>query len=472
MITVILALSLAVGLAFLVVVRQRPLRRAFAIYEGAWHLPLILYLTLPFTPKFAASPAVVGGALVLVQLVLLPSVLYASRRGRWNTVEPVWRAKLWWDRRRIAVNVVWVYAMSSVLFLAIDFFYFRGLGLLNGIHQNRAIFDGSHPSVFGYLAYLGEGVGLMLLGLAFYVRSKLGKVALCAPYGLLAFILLVAGIRQYVLFGALMMVLAYVISGVGTRRLILTVSLAGLLFGAAMVGYNIVRQPATKGKQVQFVEAIGGFRCSDQSACKESTFAIALNYVYQYFGDEYIGLTAVTKIPTSARPPFTSQTIPVLYRRLQDVSEGLPSYRLTRERRLSEIAAITGSYPNFWKTMYSDAFVEGGWMECVVLALVAAALLLFATIRLNERKTPLASVQFVSVMAALVFGVMYIPTREAFILGLALILFFVRLRLDCGVPRNMRSNSTGDGCQTADVSRGLHRDMYGNKRCNGTESQG
>lgn len=429
MITVIFALSLAVGLVFLVMVRQRPLRRAFAIYEGAWHLPLFIYLVLPFIPQFAASPAVVGGALALVQLVLLPSVIYASRSGCWNAVELEWRAKYWWSRRRFAVNTIWVFAISSVLFLAIDLFYFRGLGFLNGLQQNRTFFNESRPSVFGYLAFLGEGASLMLLGLAFHVQPKLKKIILCAPYVLLTLLYLVAGLRQYFFFGVLIMVFAYAISGVGTRRLIFAVALVSLLFGASMVGYNILRQPETKGRQVQFVESVGGFRCSNQGACKELSFMIMLNYVYQYFGNEYIGLTAVTKIPTSARLPFFSQTMPVLYRRLQDDGEGLPSYLLTRQKRLAEIASITGFYPRFWKTMYSDAFVEGGWLECIILALVAAALLLFVTIRFNVRKTPLTFVQFVCVMAALVFGVMYIPTRETFVMGLILVLIIVRLKL-------------------------------------------
>lgn len=424
----IFSLSLLIGITLCGIVPNRKIKRAFLLYEAIWHLPLLLYIVLPFKPNFQISLVSVSALLALVHFVLLPSALYSSVAPTQTGDSHNIYLEAWWHRNQVPLRALWLFSIIGVFFVATDLFVFRGLELSTHLSANRNIYDHTSPSLFGYLGYLASGSALLLVGISAKRRGYKKKLLMNTPFILIALVTLLAGVRQYLLFGLIMLVASYAASRVSWKRLLLTLMALGAGFSSLMVAYNISRQPDTKGSQVQFVEAIGGFYCTKSFACAESPLSETLNYLYQYFGNEYIGFTAISMTPRKDWEPIFSQTVPVIYRRVQSFNKGMPTYQELRKKRLIRTREMLGSYPNFWKTMYADAFLEGGWLGCVILAVILALLLLWGTVRVYSSASPFAFSGFIGIIAILIFGVMYIPTRETFIVAFVAWLPISRLR--------------------------------------------
>lgn len=385
--------------------------RYIAIFiSSIWMFPLILDTVLPFEIPAKMNYAVAIYAILSVfYMVFVPIIViekYYSVRSVKGTMKSA-KAK--------GVNLLYVLSYISIFCLFIDLYYLRGLSLFSGIGGNRDIYINTSPSLFGYVSIMFLGNSILLLTFVKMVDGKYKKLKYGFPFILAGSLMLLSGNRQFVFFGLLYyLILFFLFSKLnkGFVKQFIAILLVGVVFFSAMVSFQFNRQKQLEGNQLEFLYSISEMSCQDSMLC-DSSLAIPFAYLYQYFGNEYQGLSVSVDINIKNSPIF-SLTQPILYRRIYNIF-GLEEPLTIHNRIFSAIESKTGMFPHFWSTMFSQIYLEYGIFGVLLFPniLMFIHFSLLKSYLLKNTIIPLSKLS--TFYASIAFGIMFIPTVEVFI---------------------------------------------------------
>lgn len=386
--------------------RDRFLSFAILLTYAVWHTPLILTGLFPYDlpiRSIANRPYVIA-LVALIHVIVWSGVLgYLSAR-KWARPEsgpapfrPHWTFV--------------VAAYTGALCFAIDAFAFRTDFSLD-IGANRSTYSNvDSASIFGHAGILLGGIALILLLARPMTPRTFARYG--GPYALYSATNLLVGNRQFMLLGIILLVLTFL---AGRRppviRTVIAGSIIGILFFVLMVAFGSARQSATKGVQDVALASLMRIEVLDYDHPLTRNYAMrtASLYLFIYYGIEYEMAGSIMR-EVEYRAPFLSLTVPIVYRRISGPA-GLLDQGTVMRRAAEHVEATLGVYPNVWATMFTQAYYEGGRKGVVFFAVLLALLNFLFTRRMVKLRTNGATAALTVFHAALIFGIMFAPTRE------------------------------------------------------------
>lgn len=409
----LLAVSGAVALVVIALLRkERALQYGVFLIYSVWHLPLILTTTMPFSVGFASplNAPYIALILMMVHIIVGGGIVgmksVAARRRR---PQP--------DYRLTFGAATWCLAWSTPLLLGIDAFVFRGVRLTTDLGANRAAFSSGDVSILGQLGVLLAGVALYMLMARPVTRGRYLLHAL--PFLVTTLLFLLMGNRQYMLQGLVIVTINVLADRRPTfLRVVVTGGVLAMVFAILMIQFGMHRQWQTEGVQDDALRGMLAIEVDDYDHPLARNYALRSGalYLYVYYGIELeLAGVLMRTFPPSA--PLTSLTVPIVYRRVSG-RLGLPEQTAVTKDIADTIGTTLGVYPNVWRTMFSQVYMERGFAGVVVLTLILASAHFVLARRFVRRRRNGTLNGLIILYMFVVFGLMYIPTREASTLGL------------------------------------------------------
>jgi hypothetical protein len=393
-----------------------------------WLIPYLISKLFPFSIGIEINDTVFFHVLFFVLMgFVIPNALVK---------EKLWQAALakqHYQDKFIAVILLLSYL--GVLNLFIDLYLIRGLNLFGDILSNRLKFEKTGPSLFGYLSYVLIAASFLLLTQI----KKTNALKLVLPIVLICALYLMSGNRQimlsYILIFAIHLTVKYN-PKLSLRNVFLCLFLVFGFF-SLMVGFHFLRQNNLKTSQLDFFYAISEISPKEFVDDRDSVYLLPLVILYQYFGLQYHGMSAV--IDNKISTPPLSRTAPVLYRRASSFFN-FDDHQLVLKRLNNEIEHATGMYPRFWMTKFSQIYTDYGYLGFFYYSMFFFAIVVLSKISLNSCFSLEIYFLYILTVYQYIFGVMFIPYAEPVIFTLfaiVLLLCFIR------ILSNKASNSLG-----------------------------
>lgn len=377
----------------------------------AWLLPIILHVILPFTMGFDADFLFVFFVvLFLFASVFLPIFVVPKRRH--YEYECLSRSKL----SRWFVILAYV----SLVIQGVDIFYLRGINLGFDFGSNRDYFsDGSSLATVSIMF-----LPFVYISLNGFFESK--KLIYVLPFIFTSLFFVVSGNRQFFIFGVILFLVLYLMVN---PRLNFKFIFKLILFASVLVSLlffvQFKRQGFAEGQQLEFVYNITGMECNG-AAC-DKFYITPMAYLYLYFGVQYQGLTAVVDLSadySEYRAPLFSQTVPVVYRRLESIFALKPQMEVHMD--MYEIFEREYNvFPRFWRTMFSDFISEYGILGIGLLLLLLFMFGLYYLVVFVSSLSTLSFFTLATFYSSVIFGVMFFPLFEPVIFFLFIYLFVI-----------------------------------------------
>lgn len=400
-------------------VNDHGFRRISWLVISVWYFPLFFMLVAPFKTVFDLNSFVVFISISIVFLIIFFPILIF--RGRIKN-SALYAREVYLNEQRS--SIVLLLAACSFLFILVDIFYYRGVTLSLDLHGNRELYDGDSP--LSHLVMLFLPFSYIALVYAFRDFS-LKSFLYFLPYVACSLVYLVSGNRQYFIFGfIILMCCMFFLSGQSfIRRLAIAITVVSFVV-VSMLFVQFSRQSYAEGQQAEFIYSISNISC-EGDVC-EKAVVVPLVYLYQYFGVEYLGLSAIydLKVNYGVDALPLSQTLPVLYRRLEGLLN-LPPQMEEHLRLHSEFNDVFGVFPRFWKTMYSGVLQEYGPLGFLWLGLFFFLTHIMMIYSFLKRPSSLSFAFLMAFYSSIIFGVMFFPLFEPVIFILSVYGFLYSL---------------------------------------------
>lgn len=416
MLAAVTVISLLVAALAVFLVRHSPLLRGliFLVYL-VWHLPLILSLTFPYSTPFqqAAEIGYIVGLLAATHLIVLGGVfawLLFPTRGVADAggfAEPP--PKLYMAIAYAAPALEIVSAIS------------RGVSLSIDLAGNREAVSSS-ANIFSQLGGVASGFALYLL--LFAITSKGDSIRLqpkyIAPALMIGLTVLLTGNRQFVFMSAVLVCLIWIGARQPSLRTLIWRGVPWvLIFGSLLIGFGILRQSTTEGRQDLFLQSLLATEITDHNSFlvqNYTTRSVSL-YLYTYYSPQYTLAAAIMDRMEPGDVPLTSMTAPIVYRRFEDLP-GLLTQVEERNTIDLRLEGAFGIFPKVWSTMYTQVYYEMGISGIVgfVVALTVVHFALAASYLRKGEQRPLRNL--LVFYCFMIFGIQYIATVEPFFVGL------------------------------------------------------
>lgn len=383
-----------------------------------WLFPILVSILAPFEVPLQINWVLISFVIFFFSIVLsFPLLLFSGYISSF---------KKYVSRPFSKSGLVLFFAFLSVVVQCLDFFIIRGVGFSFDIHGNRDIVTQQSGVISMILMLLLPFCYISFIG--FFQERR--RFFYLVPFLLSSALYLLSGNRQFFVFGLLLLIVMFLmfVKNISIKKIAIVI-FAGLLLTSFMFFYQFKRQPFAEGMQAEFLYNIAKLECVGDYC--DSGFITPMAYLYLYFGIEYSGLSASYDLISEdddIRAPIFSQTIPVIYRRIEgplDLPKQYDIDMLMHEKFENRY----NIFPRFWRTMFSSFLMEYGPLGIIVLLYL---ILFFGCIYwynfLRERSV---FSQFVlcCFYASLAFGVMFFPLFEPH-------LFFMFLYLNFSVSRN------------------------------------
>jgi len=366
-----------------------------------WLLPVVVYIASPFDFSLPFNYVLSGLVILITWLVVKGPVVLVSGGKSSPPNKSIKKKRL---------GVFYYVGLMAPLFLILDLYFFRGLAFGGNVGDNRDLFIDTSPSLIGYLSLISQA--FVILNLSQYGNySGKRKVYCIVPYALTGLILASAGNRQFLMIGLILVVYAAILERPSIEidlKIVLWSSLFLIVIGTLFLLMQFARQSFAAEDQLAFIVSISKLTCKGEIC--STPLAVPLGYLFQYFGNIYQGLNYFMQNDISS--PMFSSTVPIFYRRLESIF-GLPN-ALAYFEEIGEALRYNagGVFPNFWKSMYADIFLDFGYFGLGVFFVAYFLGMTFIIKRVLSIDTEHTKSLFLLLCVYFSTGVMFIQTKE------------------------------------------------------------
>ncbi|MCR3969143.1 O-antigen polymerase [Aeromonas veronii] len=382
-----------------------------------WLAPLFLYIILPFELPIKVDFYYVAISILSIASILLIDFFKKCTRLFLN---PKYDSK---DEFFFKFLLLCSYLYIPVIIIN---FYSSGVDLSSSFGANRNTFTSGDGGILSQLSVLFSGA-LVLSVMMYNNVSMKGNCYKKHLIFLSLFIVicnLIVGNRQILNIFAFVFLIKYFI--INDRINLLSkkfflFSFILVFIISFMLWFQFKRQDFVVGGisgQMDFLYSISNIECTAKNFCN-SIFAAPFLYIFQYYGNEYHGLTAVLSLDVDS--PIFSQTLPVVYRRYSDFM-GLPTQEEIRQMVHGAIENKYNIFPRFWSTMYSQIYLDFGWFGIITFNVIITCCITYNRVKFYLFGNYVNYLNYVFCLFFMTFGLMFFPLVEPLIFFMLLFL--------------------------------------------------
>ncbi|WP_172953314.1 O-antigen polymerase [Edwardsiella tarda] len=371
-----------------------------------WLFPLGCYLIFPFELDFKPNYFYV--------FIILFSIIIMMTIDKMFHVRRVFYSPCVTQKDILFFKLMLIISLISFPLTVYDFLS-RGVDFLGSVGNNRDIYTEHNSGFVSQLALFFMAFGLLsffMFPVSGYMYDKY-KWKIIFILLIMVFFSLIVGNRQIInvifISIALKSIDSFKIRFFSKYLLFFLFIISVLL--SFVLWFQFERQSFVSGGgegQVDFLLKISNMKCVSDVLCGNASI-IPLAYIFQYYGNEYHGITAV--IESNADMPIFSQTLPVLYRRFSDFLM-LPSYQQTRDVINGLIEAKYNMFPRFWRTMYAQIYLDFGWIGFALFNIFITMAMIINRVKYFKYGRYVNYVNYHYILFFMVFGIMFFPLIE------------------------------------------------------------
>ncbi len=376
-----------------------------------WLFPALYSIFFPFETNLTTNWYLVICVLFLFFISIILPVFYLTRRSYYDFFSDLSSFR--------HEKIVLFLAFAAFFFQVIDIIFLRGISLNFNLHDNRAALENSSTHLTFVLIALLPFVYFSIL--CFF--EKKGSIYL-VPFFCVSIVYLISGNRQFFVFGLILLfVMQFMIRPFFSKKTIFRTFLVATLLIISMFYFQFQRQPYAEGEQLQFIYRIANIEC--EGFLCQTIFETPLAYLYLYFGIQFSGLSSMLKLSFDhdyVQAPLFSETIPVIYRRLESFFN-LPEQSVVHMNMYDSFGQYYNIFPHFWRTMFGNFIFEYGFYGIFLLIFLIIFFGFFHILIFLKIKSRFSFFILSVFYSSMIFGIMFFPLFEPALFFLFLYLF-------------------------------------------------
>lgn len=365
-----------------------------------WLFPALYSIFFPFKTNLTINWYLVVSVLFLFFISIILPVFYLTRRKYYDFLSDL--SAFRYDK------VVLFLAFLALFVQVVDIIFLRGVSLNFNLHENRAALENSStPFTFLLVALLP----FVYFSFVCFFEKK--GILYLIPFFCVSSVYLISGNRQFFIFGfVLLFVMLFMIKPFLSIKKIFRAFLLIVLLVVSMFYFQFQRQPYAEGNQAQFIYNIANIEC--KGLLCNTQVETPLAYLYLYFGIQYSGLSSLQDLSLNhdyVKAPLLSETMPVIYRRLESVFD-LPEQAVIDKGVHDSFKANYHIFPNFWKTMFGNFVLEYGFYGIFLLVFLILFFGFFHILTFLKIKSRFSFFVLSVFYSSMIFGIMFFPLFE------------------------------------------------------------